>query len=129
MVDKRGAPDREGRALEVTLVAQADEVAAAASLLMGQTDEGRPLVCIRGLLYDATASSSSALHRAAEKIFTSVVHRAEDLLARLPVAIDHDRGAGRCRHLHMPFLAPEVVRHIPIGRGCVGNSLTAPHVP
>ena len=37
-----------GRALETTEVATADELAAAASLLMGQANEGIPIVLIRG---------------------------------------------------------------------------------
>ena len=40
LVDLRGRADRGGRALRVTQVAAADELAAAASLLMGQSDEG-----------------------------------------------------------------------------------------
>src|SRR6516165_10466379 len=42
LLDKRGDPDLFGRTLRVTLVAVADEIAAAASLLMGQANEGRP---------------------------------------------------------------------------------------
>jgi coenzyme F420-0:L-glutamate ligase/coenzyme F420-1:gamma-L-glutamate ligase len=58
LVDLRGRPDREGRPLEVTQVAAADELAAAASLLMGQADEGVPVVLARGFPYmqgDGTA--------------------------------------------------------------------------
>jgi coenzyme F420-0:L-glutamate ligase / coenzyme F420-1:gamma-L-glutamate ligase len=50
--DLRGDPDLFGRPLRVTLVAYADEIAAAASLLMGQADEGRPVVVLRGLVHD-----------------------------------------------------------------------------
>jgi coenzyme F420-0:L-glutamate ligase / coenzyme F420-1:gamma-L-glutamate ligase len=49
LVDKRGQPDLFGRMLRSTLIATADEIAAAASLLMGQADEGRPIVIMRGL--------------------------------------------------------------------------------
>ncbi|MCW5668698.1 MAG: coenzyme F420-0:L-glutamate ligase [Hydrogenophaga sp.] len=63
VIDRRGKTDREGRPLQVTLVAHADEVAAAASLLMGQADEGRPLVLIRGLPFDGEAAGIGALHR------------------------------------------------------------------
>lgn len=49
LVDLRGEPDLFGRLLEVTVVAQADEIAAAASLLMGQAAEGCPVVLVRGL--------------------------------------------------------------------------------
>ena len=48
-LDLRGQPDLFGRALRVTVVGHADEIAAAASLLMGQADEGRPVVLVRGL--------------------------------------------------------------------------------
>ena len=51
LVDLRGRPDREGRPLEVTQVAAADELAAAASLIMGQADEGMPAVHARGFPY------------------------------------------------------------------------------
>ena len=44
-----GAPDLFGRAMRVTEVAFADEIAAAASMLMGQADERLPLVHVRGL--------------------------------------------------------------------------------
>ena len=43
-----GEEDLFGRALETTEVATADELAAAASLLMGQANEGIPIVLIRG---------------------------------------------------------------------------------
>lgn len=49
LMDLRGQPDLFGRPLRVTVVAHADELAAAASLLMGQADEGRPAVLVRGL--------------------------------------------------------------------------------
>jgi len=51
LVDLRGRPDREGRPLRVTQIAVADELAAAASLLMGQSDEGYPAVLARGVPY------------------------------------------------------------------------------
>lgn len=47
--DRRGAPDRAGDVLQSSEIAIADEAAAAASLLMGQGDEGLPIVVIRGL--------------------------------------------------------------------------------
>jgi len=48
-VDKRGDTDLFGNVLRVTIVGQADEIAAAASLVMGQADEGVPAVLMRGL--------------------------------------------------------------------------------
>lgn len=46
--DMRGLPDRNGRVLRATEVGVADELAAAASLLMGQGNEGLPVVHVRG---------------------------------------------------------------------------------
>jgi len=70
LVDMRGRPDREGRALRVTQVAVADELAAAASLLMGQSDEGYPVVLARGFPYDARDGTVSELIRPrAEDLF------------------------------------------------------------
>lgn len=58
-----GAPDLFGRAMRVTEIAVADEVAAAASLVMGQTDAGRPVVHIRGFRWDAPARPAAHLLR------------------------------------------------------------------
>ncbi|QZP09270.1 coenzyme F420-0:L-glutamate ligase [Caenibius sp. WL] len=49
LLDLRGQPDMHGRLLETTELGLADEVAAAASLLMGQADERCPAVLLRGL--------------------------------------------------------------------------------
>ncbi len=51
LLDLRGRPDRTGRALQTTELGVADEAAAAASLLMGQAGEGRPIVHLRGFPY------------------------------------------------------------------------------
>lgn len=51
VADLRGMKDRAGRPLEITQVAQADELAAAASAVMGQAAEGVPAVLIRGARY------------------------------------------------------------------------------
>ncbi|RMD54797.1 MAG: coenzyme F420-0:L-glutamate ligase [Candidatus Thermofonsia bacterium] len=47
--DRRGEPDRYGYILQHTDVGVADEIAAAAGLLMGQGSEGTPVVILRGL--------------------------------------------------------------------------------
>jgi coenzyme F420-0:L-glutamate ligase/coenzyme F420-1:gamma-L-glutamate ligase len=47
--DQRGNLAREGRPLRITQVAYADELAAAASLVMGQGAEGTPVVHVRGV--------------------------------------------------------------------------------
>jgi len=49
--DLRGQPDLFGRRLLITEVGTADEIAAAASLLMGQAAEGSPAVLVRGLSF------------------------------------------------------------------------------
>jgi coenzyme F420-0:L-glutamate ligase/coenzyme F420-1:gamma-L-glutamate ligase len=70
LLDLRGRPDLFGRTLEVSISGFADEVAAAASLLMGQADEARPAVLLRGLAWDAPAGSARDLVRpAAEDLF------------------------------------------------------------
>jgi coenzyme F420-0:L-glutamate ligase/coenzyme F420-1:gamma-L-glutamate ligase len=70
LVDLRGASDRVGRVLKVTQIAVADELAAAASLLMGQADEGLPVVLARGLPYALGEGRAVELVRpAAEDLF------------------------------------------------------------
>ena len=63
LFDRRGERDLFGRPLEMTVVAQADEAAAAASLLMGQAGEGRPAVLIRGLEFEKSDAGARALFR------------------------------------------------------------------
>lgn len=63
LIDRVGAPDLFGRPMRVTQVALADELAAAASMLMGQTDEGRPVVHVRGLEWTAPVCNARALIR------------------------------------------------------------------
>lgn len=70
LIDLRGEKDRFGRALQVTELAYADEIAAAASLLMGQAAEGRPVVIVRGLTPAAREAPASVLIRPkAEDLF------------------------------------------------------------
>ncbi|MGQ0524624.1 MAG: coenzyme F420-0:L-glutamate ligase [Betaproteobacteria bacterium] len=70
LADLRGRPDRHGRALRVTQVAVADELAAAASLLMGQSDEGYPAVLARGFPYPTREGTITELIRPrAEDLF------------------------------------------------------------
>ena len=66
LVDLRGQPDMFGYTLRVTMVAAADELAAAASLVMGQADERTPLVHVRGFPYPLRESSLSELIRPKE---------------------------------------------------------------
>jgi len=58
-----GSPDLFGRELRVTEVAFADEIAAAASMLMGQGNEGLPLVHVRGLDWNEPSRNGAALLR------------------------------------------------------------------
>ena len=67
LVDLRGTDDRYGRRLAATLVGHADEIASAASLVMGQSDEGRPVVIVRGLRVRAPVSTAAALLRPAHE--------------------------------------------------------------
>jgi len=67
LLDLRGRPDLFGRRLESTEVGLADELAAAASLVMGQAGEGRPVVLVRGLGYERRDSAAGELLRAREK--------------------------------------------------------------
>jgi coenzyme F420-0:L-glutamate ligase / coenzyme F420-1:gamma-L-glutamate ligase len=66
LLDLRGTSDLYGRQLQVTEVAIADEIAAAASLLMGQAAEGKPVVLIRGFRHIDGRSSASVLLRRRE---------------------------------------------------------------
>jgi coenzyme F420-0:L-glutamate ligase / coenzyme F420-1:gamma-L-glutamate ligase len=58
-----GSPDLFGRAMKVTEVAIGDELAAAASLAMGQGAEGTPIVHVRGFRNRAPDNDASALIR------------------------------------------------------------------
>jgi coenzyme F420-0:L-glutamate ligase / coenzyme F420-1:gamma-L-glutamate ligase len=66
LVDLRGRPDRNGRTLRVSEVGAADELAAAASLLMGQAEESRPVIHVRGFPYPLRAARASELLRPAQ---------------------------------------------------------------
>jgi coenzyme F420-0:L-glutamate ligase/coenzyme F420-1:gamma-L-glutamate ligase len=63
MLDLRGNPDLFGRTLMVTISAFADELAAAASLVMGQADEAQPVVLVRGLSWKLPATNAAELVR------------------------------------------------------------------
>jgi coenzyme F420-0:L-glutamate ligase/coenzyme F420-1:gamma-L-glutamate ligase len=70
LLDMRGRPDVFGRALRVTQTGFADEIAAAASLLMGQSGEMQPAILVRGLNWSGAPSPAAALLRdAAEDLF------------------------------------------------------------
>ena len=67
VTDLSGVLDLFGRTLQATQVAVADELAAAASLLMGQADEGRPVVLVRGFTSEFPEGTSKQLTRKKEE--------------------------------------------------------------
>ncbi len=66
LLDLRGTPDLFGRELRSTEVGIADEIAAAASMLMGQAGEGTPVVLLRGLTLPVADGSADDLIRPRE---------------------------------------------------------------
>lgn len=69
VVDMRGGRDRYGRTLRATIVALADEIASAASLVMGQADEGQPVVHVAGLASTPSVPASELIRPAHEDLF------------------------------------------------------------
>jgi coenzyme F420-0:L-glutamate ligase/coenzyme F420-1:gamma-L-glutamate ligase len=70
ILDLRGQSDLFGRPLRVTVVGHGDEIAAAASILMGQANEARPVVLLRGLVARAANRTAGCLIRPpAEDLF------------------------------------------------------------
>jgi len=65
--DLRGQPDLFGFRLQITQVGVADELAAAASLVMGQAAEGTPVVHVRGFPYLLREGSLGELLRPKEE--------------------------------------------------------------
>ncbi len=63
LIDLRGKKDRNNYKLKITEIAAVDELSAAASLIMGQADEGRPIVAVRGFPYELSESSLQELIR------------------------------------------------------------------
>jgi coenzyme F420-0:L-glutamate ligase / coenzyme F420-1:gamma-L-glutamate ligase len=65
--DRRGDLDLFGYELQHTVVALADQVASAASLLQGQGDEGRPVIVVRGVRFEAREASATEILRPRER--------------------------------------------------------------
>lgn len=63
----RGQTDRDGRILQHTEEAVADELASASTLVMGQGNEGVPAVLARGYAHSFVPADSSALKRPADQ--------------------------------------------------------------
>ena len=66
LLDLRGTRDRDGKPLQATVIAVADELAAAAGLLMGKAS-GVPAVIIRGYEYKPAADSARRIIRPADE--------------------------------------------------------------
>jgi coenzyme F420-0:L-glutamate ligase/coenzyme F420-1:gamma-L-glutamate ligase len=107
LVDLRGTKDTSGRVLEATVVALADEAAAAAGLVMGKA-EGVPVAILRGLAPDAPPMPARALVRPPQ----------EDLFRSSPLAAIAGRRTVR------EFGAGSVPRQVL--RDAVAAALTAP---
>ena len=67
LVDLRGKPDLFDFTLRVTQIGAADELAAGASLVMGQAAEGTPVVHVRGFPYELREASLNELLRPKEQ--------------------------------------------------------------
>jgi len=68
--DLRGRSDLFGHELRVTETGFADEIASAASLIMGQADEAQPVVLVRGLSWpDAPTPGATLVRRPDEDLF------------------------------------------------------------
>jgi coenzyme F420-0:L-glutamate ligase/coenzyme F420-1:gamma-L-glutamate ligase len=67
VVDQRGQPDLFGRTLQATVVPVADAIAAAATLVMGEGNEGRPVALVRGLGLTAADGHATELLRSREE--------------------------------------------------------------
>ena len=65
--DLRGLPDLFGRTLMVSITGFADEIAAAAGLVMGQGAEGQPAVFLRGLSWSGAVNPAAELCRPAQE--------------------------------------------------------------
>ena len=63
VIDLRGTKDLFQRELKVSEVALADELSAAASILMGQGSEGKPIILIRGLQIEESQEGIKSLLR------------------------------------------------------------------
>ena len=66
LLDYRGQSDASGKPLQATVIAIADELAAAAELVMGKSDR-IPVAIIRGVKIDSRSGSGADLIRPAEK--------------------------------------------------------------
>ena len=66
LADLRGRPDMFGRPLTVSEIGLADQIASAAALAMGEADERRPIVLVRGLAATSDEARAADLIRPRE---------------------------------------------------------------
>lgn len=67
LLDKRGLLDRDGHELKYTDIGMADEIAAAADILLGAAAESTPVVILRGLRLPQAKGKARDLYRPKEK--------------------------------------------------------------
>ncbi|RYE08259.1 MAG: coenzyme F420-0:L-glutamate ligase [Hyphomicrobiales bacterium] len=63
LIDRRGELDLNGRVLQTTEIAYADQIASAAGLVIGEAAEGVPLALVRGLGWSEAARPAADLLR------------------------------------------------------------------
>jgi coenzyme F420-0:L-glutamate ligase/coenzyme F420-1:gamma-L-glutamate ligase len=107
LIDLRGTKDASGRVLEATVVALADEVAAAGGLVMGKAD-GIPAAIVRGVRAEGPNVPGSALVRPAT----------EDLFRESPLQALHARRS--IRHFGSGDIDEQAIRE------AVAAACTAP---
>jgi len=100
LVDLRGTQDATGRVLEATIVALADEVAAASGLVMAKAS-GIPAAIVRGVDLHGVASPASSIVR----------DRDEDLFRESPLQAIHGRRSIR-RFESGPVARPALERAV-----------------
>jgi coenzyme F420-0:L-glutamate ligase/coenzyme F420-1:gamma-L-glutamate ligase len=83
ILDKRGEKDLYGKTLQSTIVGQVDNLTSAAQLIMGEADEGFPIILIKGYKFDfdENASIKEILRPKETDVFRSVSEK--DLFFRV----------------------------------------------
>lgn len=67
LLDLRGRRDLYGKELKVTITSPADALAAAAVIIMGEADEGTPVVIIKGAIYETGNGNARELVMPSER--------------------------------------------------------------
>lgn len=67
LLDLRGRRDLYGKELKVTITSPADSIAAAAVSVMGEADEGTPVVVVKGARYERAPGTARELVRSPER--------------------------------------------------------------